>query len=309
MSIRRLKTLIAVAECGSFIGAANSTFLTPAAVSQQMKILEQELGVALFDRKNRTPSLTPVGSALVSRAREIVQAYENMVRSVTGEGALVDDLIIGAVPTTMTGLIPKAIKSLRDTYTGLHIRIMPGLSSDLYSLVDRGFLDAALLSEPVHVYDHLRWLPIVDEPLIVLAPEDSASDDVKELLESYPFIRFNSRAWVGQLIEQWLKSQQLKISEGMELDTLESISAMVFHGLGVSIVPMRCVPSPRPLSLKRIPIDPPASPRRLGILCRHDNAKFKLINIVFRELSSVVELSGQLPALAGPDPGITLKDN
>ena len=174
---------------------------------------------------------------------------------------------------------------------------MPGPSSELYSLVDRGFLDAAVLSEPVHVYDHMRWLPIVDEPLIVLAPENSASDDPKVLLESYPFIRFNSRAWVGQLIDEWLKAQQLKISEGMELDTLESISAMVYHGLGVSIVPMRCVPSPRPLSLKRIPIDPPARPRRLGILLRHDSAKFKLINIVFRELCCVVELSGQLPTL------------
>ncbi|MCH6566571.1 MAG: LysR family transcriptional regulator, partial [Proteobacteria bacterium] len=107
---------------------------------------------------------------------------------------------------------------------------------------------------------------------------------------------FNSRAWVGQLIDKWLKSQQLNISEGMELDTLESISAMVFHGLGVSIVPRRCVPSPRPLSLKRIPIDPPASPRRLGVLSRHDNAKFKLIDIVYHELVCVVELSGQMPA-------------
>ncbi|MCZ6486673.1 MAG: LysR family transcriptional regulator [Gammaproteobacteria bacterium] len=303
MSFRRLKTLIAVAECGSFVKAANSTFLTPAAVSQQMKILEQEMGVALFDRKNRTPSLTPLGSALVSKAREVVQAYENMVSSVTGDGVLEDDLAIGAVPTTMTGLIPRAVKSLRDSYSGLHIRIIPGLSSELYSLVDRGFLDAAVLSEPVRVYEHMRWLPIVDEPLIVLAPDDAPGDDPRELLESYPFIRFNSRAWVGQLIDQWLKSQQLKIREGMELDTLESISAMVFHGLGVSIVPMRCVPSPRPLELKRIPL-PATSPRRLGLLSRHDNARFKLIDIVFHELSCVVELSGQLPALSP----ILLKD-
>ena len=118
MSFRRLKTLIAVAECGSFVKAANSTFLTPAAVSQQMKTLEAEMGVTLFDRKNRTPVLTPVGSALVSKAREIVHAYENMVSSVTGEGALEDDLAIGAVPTTMTGLIPRAVKSLRDGYSG-----------------------------------------------------------------------------------------------------------------------------------------------------------------------------------------------
>jgi DNA-binding transcriptional LysR family regulator len=296
MSLRRLKTLIAIAECGSFVKAASTTFLTPAAVSQQMKTLEQEMGVVLFDRKNRTPSLTPIGSALVSKAREIVSSYDNLVRSVTGEGALEDDLAIGAVPTTMTGLIPRAVKSLRDTYHGLHIHIMPGLSSELYSMIDRGFLDAAVLSEPIHVYDHLRWLPIVDEPLILLAPLDSASDDPKQLLESHPFIRFSSRAWVGQLIDQWLKSQRLNISEGMELDTLESISAMVYHGLGVSIVPMRCVPSPHPLALKRIPL-PAASPRRLGLLSRHDNAKFKLINIVYHELSCVVELSGQMPAL------------
>ena len=107
MSFRRLKTLIAVAECGSFVKAASTTFLTPAAVSQQMKSLEQELGVVLFNRKNRTPTLTPVGSAVVAKAREIVLAYKNMVRSVTGTGALEDDLIIGAVPTTMTGLIPR----------------------------------------------------------------------------------------------------------------------------------------------------------------------------------------------------------
>ncbi len=66
MSFRRLKTLIAVAECGSFVKAAKMCFLTPAAVSQQMKILELEMGIALFDRKNRTPRLTPVGSALVA---------------------------------------------------------------------------------------------------------------------------------------------------------------------------------------------------------------------------------------------------
>jgi hypothetical protein len=64
---------------------------------------------------------------------------------------------------------------------------------------------------------------------------------------------------------------------------------------------MRCVPSPRPLSLKRIPLNPPARPRRLGILSRQDSAKFKLINLVFHELCCVVEASGQLPALAGFD--------
>lgn len=146
MSLRQLKTLIAVAELGSFAKAAEAVFLTPAAVSLQMKSLEIELGVALFDRNKRTPGLTPLGYALVPKAREVVKAYVGMIGTLVGDFELHDEITIGAVPTTMTGLIPRTVKALRDIYGGLHIRIVPGLSSELLPQVDRGFLDAAILS-------------------------------------------------------------------------------------------------------------------------------------------------------------------
>ncbi len=270
MSIRRLRTLVAVAEEGTFAGAARSVFVSQAAVSMQMKSLEQELGAPLFDRKKRPPMLNTLGLALVPRAREILHAYDEMLRSVSDTRGLAGELTIGAVPTTMTGLVPKAISGLRAAYPRLHIRVVPDLSAGLLPQIDRGHLDAAIVSEPRYPIRQLEWTPFASEPLIVLAAMDTLEDDPETLLREFPFIRFNRQAWVGQLIDDWLQTQRIHVHEVMELDTLEAISTMVFHGLGVSIVPRRCVPSPSPLAIKRIPLAAPNHARVLGIIMRPD---------------------------------------
>lgn len=299
--VRRFKTLLAIAELGTFAEAANSVHLTPAAVSQQMKALEEELGVALFDRTKRPPELSPMGYALVPKARELVRAYEELVPSLLGEMTSVENLTIGAVPTTITGLMPKALKALQDSYEKLHIRLYPGLSEELYTQVDRGFLDAAVMTEPGNIYDHLHWRPFAEEPLMVLASLDIASSDPIELLQNNPYIRFSRRAWVGRFIDTWLRDNQIQVHEGTELDSLEAISAMVLHNLGVSIVPMRCSDSPRPLPLKRIPLPSSAKPRVLGVLSRRDSSRSNLVKIFHEEVVRIVVSEGRVRVIQEPD--------
>ncbi len=86
MSIRRLRTLLAIAEQGTFARAADAVHVSQAAVSMQMKSLEDELGIVLFDRGRRPPALTPSGHALLPKAREIVGGYDDLVRTVRDGG-------------------------------------------------------------------------------------------------------------------------------------------------------------------------------------------------------------------------------
>ena len=109
MTIRLLRTLIVVSETKSFSEAAERIHITHAAISQQMKTLEDHLGVALFDRSSRSPTLTPVARQVIEKARKIVDDYDSLAKPDQLEDIFNSEVNLGVIPTTLTGLTPKAI--------------------------------------------------------------------------------------------------------------------------------------------------------------------------------------------------------
>ena len=165
------------------------------------------------------------------------------------------------------------------------MRIYPALSDDLYAQVDRGFLDAAVLTEPRRILPHLHWRPFMREPLVLLVSKHTPSEDPREILGSQPYIRFARKAWVGERIEQWLSERGIAVREKMELDTLEAIAAMVRSNLGVSIVPLNRLAMPDRRYFKVIDLGDERLYRTLGVLCRRDTAKHALVELLWQELA------------------------
>ena len=295
MSIRMLRTLIAVEDKKTFSAAADAVHVTHAAVSQQMRALEEEWQVALFDRSKRTPDLTPTGRAIAAKAREVVRAYDNIVPSVISGESLEGEVALGAVPTTLIGLAPLAISLLKDRYPKLHVRLFPGLTTHLIAQIERGAIDAAIVSRPMVVPRGLEYRDIAEEPLQLIASEDVGSDDARELLSTRPFIRFNRDAVVGRQIESWLQEQQIRVRESMELEGLEAISSMVLANLGVSIVPESCVRSCNPLPLKRLSLGRDAPTRHLGLILRRDNPRSRVMDGIEAALLDSVEIGAFEP--------------
>lgn len=290
MTIRLLKTLVAIEENGTFKAAADSIFVTHAAVSQQMKLLEEEWGVKVFDRSHRTPELTPIGRELVAKARNVIAEYDNLLPSVLKDDGLSGELMLGAVPTTLTGLVPLTVSSLKKSYPRLHVRIQPGLTNDLILQLERGKIDAAIVSHPSIIPKGQVWSEVAREEFQLLAAQDTESDDPIQLLRDKPFIRFSRNAVVGSMIEAWLQKQKIAVTDAMELEGLEAISSMVLCNMGVAIAPRRCVQVMHPLPLKRLPLGPDAPQRVLGVVSRQDSAKTRAIEEVAARLRQAVEV-------------------
>jgi len=250
MSIRLLRTLVAVSDSRTFSAAADQVHVTHAAVSQQMQTLESELGIKLFNRSKRTPELTPIAHEIVQKARQVIIDYDNLVSSVVDKDGLDGDVTFGALPTTLTGLTPRTMAVLRTRFPQLRL---------------------------------------VTEPLELIASTTMQGSDPEQILKAQPFIRFNRNAVVGTLIDNWLVSKNIRVSEIMELDSLEAIESMVHANLGVSIVAKRSVQPSNVLPLKRVSLGRDAPSRCLGLAYRNDYTKVRVIEELFAALNSVIE--------------------
>jgi DNA-binding transcriptional LysR family regulator len=286
MSIRDLRTFLAIAQSGSFTAAANSVHRTQSAITVQMKALEEELEVRLFDRSKRPPLLTAAGRAFAPKAAEVVQAYELLFQE-AGGAPVEGRLRLGSVPTMVTGKLPRALVALRGKYPRLRIELTMGLSADLVEKVRRGVLDAAIISEWREGSSGLEWSPLAYEPLVLIAPIDAPDRSAEELVTTLPFIRYTRQAWVGGLIDSFLRKRRLKVDEVMTLDTLEAITTMVHHGLGVSIVPLRGAADPFTLPVRRQPFSGPAVHRTIGLVQAAENSKAPLVETLFTELRNL----------------------
>jgi len=285
MSIRLLKTLVAISEHKTFGAAADAIFITHAAVSQQMKTLEESLQIKIFDRTARTPELTPLGLQLVEKAKKLIADYENLVPSLMGDDIFSGDLLLGVVPTSLVGLAPKTISFLRQSYPNLRIKIFPNLTNTLMVELSRNTLDAAILSQTNLPPKDIVFEPFATELLELITSTKNTQTDAAEILKTNPYIRFNREAVVGTMIESWLQSKNISVNEVMELHSLEAISSMVSAELGVSIVPKLCVTGPYDIPLRSISLDDPNLSRTIGLAYKPSNPKLRAIHEVYNALS------------------------
>jgi DNA-binding transcriptional LysR family regulator len=285
-SIRVLRTFLAVATEGSFAAAANRVALTQAAVGQQMRTLESDLGRALFERQGKSVGLNDAGREVLPSVRKLVALYEQAQTPSHLAEPMSGTVQLGAVVSAVRSLI-EATLALKQRFPALELHVAAAKSMDLLERVEAAELDAAIVvREAGQSRPGLAWTALYEEPMVLLAPRAASGSSARTLLQRHPFIRFDRSQHTGRLVERALRRLRAKPEEFLELNAIESIVDLVRSGLGVALLPnLRGGRWGADARLRVVEI-PNAEARRIAVVQRREAPQAGVVAALVRELKS-----------------------
>jgi DNA-binding transcriptional LysR family regulator len=244
VELRRIQYFVAVAEEAHFGRAAQRLQMAQPPLSQQIRALEAEMGVALFHRTTRKVELTAAGERFLTRARAILAEVDDAVT----EAVQVADGRLGTIAIGFTGsatydLLPSLVRVLRADLPGIELDIHGEmLTPDQVAALTGGTLDLGLLRPPVRTTG-LEVRVLRREPLIAVLPEHhplAARDRVRlPDLRDDPFITYpsNHRSVVYEAVIEACQRAGFVPASQHEVAETSTLVSFVAAGLGVALVP------------------------------------------------------------------------
>jgi DNA-binding transcriptional LysR family regulator len=283
-SIRTLQTFLAAARLGSFAAAGQQVGLTAAAVGLQVRALEGELGLTLFDRSARAVVLNSDGRRLMGPLQDLVERYQTLQARPAPED-LSGTLVMGALVSALMGAFADALWTLKRRHPALEVTLFAGQSADFATRVERGELDAAVVTQPpMRLPSMLTWTPLYSEPMVLVVPRKphfTLPAAPLQMLALCPFMRFDRNTWTGHLVNDALAQCRAQVIEGMELNSVEAIVELVRQGFGVSIVPQLAnLRWAQDKALRVVPLPRVTVQRHVGLLERKQHSRQRFTQAV-----------------------------
>lgn len=241
MDIRALNIFMEVAELGSFTKAGDKLGYSQPTISFQIKQLEKELGVSLFDRIGHTVSLTEAGRDALRYAQDICHLSQEMLLDTSGHREPAGVLRLGMPDSLCEPLIAGQFHGFRSHYPKVSLRILTGDTGQLLGLLDHNEADLILTLDD-HLYNH-NYV-IVDEEAIdvhfVVSPENPLVQNdvvtIEELLQ-YPFLLTEKGMSYRRLLDERLARSSMDIQPVLETGRADLICALAAENAGVGFLP------------------------------------------------------------------------
>ncbi|WP_033068309.1 LysR substrate-binding domain-containing protein [Thalassospira australica] len=287
-SIKQLKYLVALAECGHFGRAAESCFITQPSLSAAISELENLLGAQLVERNKRQVLMTALGEEVVSRARSILQEVNELTTMAqAASDPLSGPIHIGVIPTIGPYLLPDVMASLRTGFPKLQPLLREDQTSVLIELLMAGKLDLALIALPIDE----NWLEefelFEDRFVFACTPDNPLTHkhhlDISDIKNEKLLLLEDGHCLRDQALEVCQKAGWSK-SADFQANSLSTLVQMVGAGIGATLLPEMSleVEARRPDMLKIIPFENPVPVRRIGMVWRRSSARKR----EYRQLAS-----------------------
>ena len=287
MTLQDLRYVVALAEHGHFGRAAAACDIAQSTLSTQIKNLETQLGVTLFERTTKSVNVTAVGAEIAGRARAVL-AEVDAIMSVGQQvsGPLTGDFSLGVIPTLGPYVLPWLVPALKRAYPALRLVLREDLTAPLLERLGSHRLDAALVALPVPD-ERLETLALFDEPFWFAEPKGRKPAATKAMtdddLRGQPLLLLTEG--------HCLRDQALAIcgTAGRETDgdfratSLETILQMVATGMGSTLLPAMACGEARARSVATRKLANGVG-RRIGLVWRRSYPRERDIHLLARTL-------------------------
>ena len=270
ISLDRLRTLVAIADLGSFAEAARVLNLAPPTVSLHIADLESRVGARLLSRTRGRVQPSAIGATLVERARALLadaqQALEDVQRQVQG---LAGRVRLGASTGAIAQLLPQALETLNQRHPAIDVQVAVLTSRETLHRLAEGSMEIGLVALPQTAVKQLRIEPWRRDPVMAFLPARGQCPDVvtPAWLAAQPLILNDNTTRLSRLTSDWFASDGHQPAPRIQLNYNDAIKSLVAAGYGATLLPHEaCTPLPD----SRIAMRPlkPLLWRQLGIAHR-----------------------------------------
>ena len=246
MELREIQTFIQAAQLKSFSKAAKELGYSQAAVTIQIKNLEEELGIHLFDRIGKQTVLTHQGTIFYNHAISIMNDLANAKASVKGTEELTGALTIGTIESICASLFPSLLEDFHRQHPNVKISIVLDSPDVLLDKMNKNVIDLVYLLDQ-QIYDH-KWEKVLEEPedivfvssashpLAQKARDTHASLSLEELLQE-PFLLTEKNASYRFVLDRYLAANDQTIEPYLEIGNTEFIIQQLKNNAGLSFLP------------------------------------------------------------------------
>ena len=246
MEIRQLRAFVSIAQEKTFTAAAKLVNVTQAAISMQIRQLEDEMSIPLFTRTPRRVILTEAGELLLKRARKILREHDTALLEVAElAGAEHGRLRIGSASAMFATLqLPDILQKLKDKFPNAEVTVVSGTSAVLAEKVCHGEIDAAFVSLPVEAINIQTELLFSDEIVAIAHPKHPLAKQKvisAATLAGEQLILGERGGNTRRLVDDFFLQMGVKPNIIMELSRQSAINLMVEKNMGIGIAGAKAV--------------------------------------------------------------------
>jgi len=243
MTITQLKYILALAEYKNFSVASEKLSVTQPTITVQLKRLEEELGVVLFDRNKRNVRISEVGKLFLEQAKKIVYEAEKIYDVVNVEKDYIGgEFKLGIIPTITTTLLPLFLERFIKKYPDLNLIIEENSCEEIVHKLKNRKLDAGIISTPLED-TKIKENVLYHEPFVAYVHENSVLYREKtisaEQINTNELLFLQERHCLTNTVRNFCKNKndQNRLYFELKTDNIETLVRLVDMGLGITLLP------------------------------------------------------------------------